>query len=73
MIRLKPIIIFNDIKHLKKTFKYGLFNCERNTKSLENIIKKISKNYKKIQLNILKSKIYSEKNYKIEMKKLLEL
>lgn len=71
--RLKPIIIFNDIKHLKKTFKYGLFNCERNTKSLENIIKKISKNYKKIQLNILKSKIYSEKNYKIEMKKLLEL
>jgi len=67
--RLKPIIIFNEIKHLKKTFKYGLINCKRDKKSLERIIKKIMTNYDNIQKNILKEKIYSKQSFFAEMEK----
>ena len=33
--RLKPIIVFNEIKYLKKTFSFGLVNCERNINDFE--------------------------------------
>ena len=65
--RLKPVIIFNEIRFLKNMFSHGLFNCERNIKSLEKTIKKIIKNYKYIQLDILKSKIHSLKDFQIQM------
>ena len=63
LARLKPIIIFNEIKYLKKTFKYGLFNCDRNKKSLELTIIKIMNNYQNIQKKIAKEKIFTQKNF----------
>ena len=65
--RLKPVIIFNEIKFLKKNFSYGLFNCDRNIKSFEKTIKKIIENYKYIQSNILKIKIHTQKNFQTQM------
>ena len=65
--RLKPVIIFNEIKFLKKNFSYGLFNCDRNIESFEKTIKKIIENYKYIQSNILKIKIHTQKNFQAQM------
>ena len=48
-------------------FSHGLFNCERNIKSLEKTLIKIIKNYKYIQLDILKNKIHSLKDFQIQM------
>ncbi len=69
--RLKPVIIFNEIRFLKKVFPNGLFNCERKIRNLELNIKKIVKNYKNIQLKILKSKIHTLKNFQIQMNKII--
>jgi glycosyltransferase involved in cell wall biosynthesis len=65
--RLKPVIIFNEIKFLKKNFSYGLFNCDRNIKSFEKTIIKIIENYRYIQSNILKIKIHTQKNFQTRM------
>ena len=70
--RLKPVIVFNEIKFLKNMFSQGLFNCERNIESLEKTIKKIIKNYKYIQLDISKSKIHSLKDFQIQMNNIIK-
>ena len=69
--RLKPVIIFNEIGFLKKVFPNGLFNCERKIEDFETTIKKIVKKYKNVQLTILKSKIYTFKDFQIQMKKII--
>ncbi len=69
--RLKPVIIFNEIRFLKKVFPNGLFNCERKIENLELNIKTIVKNYKNIQLKILKSKIHTLKNFQVKMNKII--
>jgi len=70
--RLKPIIIFNEIKYLKKTFKFGLFNCVRDEKNLALTIKKIMKNYQNIQKKILKEQIFTQKNFFSNMEKIFK-
>ncbi len=70
--RLKPVIVFNEVKFLKNTFSHGLFNCERNTESLEKTIKKIISNYRYIQLDILKKKIHSLKDFQIQMNNIIK-
>ena len=70
--RLKPIIIFNEIRHLKKTFKFGIFSCNRDEKSLESTIKKIMNNYTNIQKNILKEKIFTQKEFFLDIKKIFK-
>ena len=70
--RLKPIIIFNEIKYLKKTFKFGLFNCDRDEKSLALTIEKIINNYQNIQKKILKEKIFMQKSFFLSMKKIFK-
>ncbi len=65
--RLKPVIIFNEIKFLKKTFSVGVFNSQRNVKDLQKVIKNIASNYSKIQKKILKQKIFTQKNFFNEM------
>ena len=70
--RLKPIIIFNEIKYLKKTFKFGLFNCDRDEKSLALTIDRITKNYQNIQKRILKEKIFIQKSFFSNMKKIFK-
>tara|TARA_Y100000816_G_scaffold292630_1_gene289340 strand:+ start:21897 stop:22937 length:1041 start_codon:yes stop_codon:yes gene_type:complete len=69
--RLKPIIIFNEIQYLKKTFPYGLYNCKRNKRDFEKKLKMIIKNYEKIQISILKKKIYTLENFTTQINKIL--
>ena len=64
--RLRPVIIFDEIKHLKKNF-YGVFSCERNSKSLKKKIKFIIKNYFKIQRRMIKNKLYTKKKFQQRM------
>ena len=68
--RLKPVIVFNEIKFLKKTFSVGVFNSQRNAKDLEKVISRIAINYSKIQKKIYKQKIFTQKNFFIEMNKI---
>ncbi len=70
--RLKPIIIFNEIKFLKKTFPYGLFNCDRSPESLIEIILKIKKNYNKIQFLISKNKVFTLENFNKDLNKIFK-
>jgi glycosyltransferase involved in cell wall biosynthesis len=70
--RLKPIIIFNEIKYLKKTFKFGLFNCCRDEKNLAQTIKEIMKKYQNIQKKILKEQIFTQKNFFSNMEKIFK-
>ena len=65
--RLKPVIMFREINFLKKVFPKGLFCCDRNSKSLEKTIKNIIFNYKKVQLEIYKSKLHTLKDFKLQM------
>ena len=67
--RLKPIVIFNEIEYLKKTFSFGLVNCKRNEQDFEKTLKKIIKNYHKIQINILRREVYSSKIFELKMEK----
>tara|TARA_B100001057_G_scaffold453323_1_gene498051 strand:- start:2020 stop:3066 length:1047 start_codon:yes stop_codon:yes gene_type:complete len=65
--RLKPVIMFREINFLKKVFPKGLFCCDRNSESLEKTIKNIIFNYKKVQLEIYKSKLHTLKDFKLQM------
>jgi glycosyltransferase involved in cell wall biosynthesis len=49
--RLKPVIIFDDIKHIVD-HRIGIFICKRNPSDLKNKIYYIHKNYSKIVNNI---------------------
>ena len=60
LFRLKPVIIFKEIKHVMKGRK-GIFVCDRNEISLKNKIKYINKNYQKIQKNNVKKFFYTKK------------
>ena len=68
--RLKPIIVFNEIEYLKKTFSFGLINCERNINDFEKTLKKIIYKYNSIQMEILKKEVYSLKNFELNMRKI---
>ena len=70
--RVKPIVIFNDIKYLKKTFSFGLINCERNVNDFEKTLKRIIRDYNKIQKNIFKKEVYLLKNFEAKMKKIFD-
>lgn len=67
--RLKPVIVFNDIKFLKKTFSVGVFNSQRNPKGLKKVIENIASNYSKIQKKIFNQKLFTRKDFFIEMNK----
>ena len=65
LARLKPIIIFEDIKYVVNQ-RDGIFVCKRNLASLKKNIDYINKNYKKIQNKIKKNYFYTKKNFKNE-------
>ena len=66
LARLKPIIIFEDIKYVKNG-RDGIFICKRNEKSLRKTIIYIFKNYKYIQKKIQKNYFYTKENFKNEL------
>lgn len=69
LARLKPIIIFEEIKHILDN-RNGIFICKRNKKNIDRTINYIFRNYKKIQREISKNNFYTKDNFK---KELLEL
>lgn len=64
--RLKPIIIFEEIKHVAINRK-GIFVCKRNEKNIRETIDYILKNYKDIQKKITKNNFYTKDNFKKEL------
>lgn len=60
LARYKPVIIFDDIKHVIGD-RIGIFVCKRNSEDLENKISYIYKNYSKIVKNISKNILPTKK------------
>jgi glycosyltransferase involved in cell wall biosynthesis len=59
LARRRPVIIFEDIKHVIKIIgnKKGIFVSKRNFLSLFATLNEIKKNYKKIQKEMKKNKL----------------
>ena len=62
LARLKPIIIFEDIKYVVNGRK-GIFICKRNELSLKKNINYILNNYKSIQKEIKSNYFYTKDNF----------
>jgi len=60
LVRYKPVIIFDDIKHIIGD-RLGIFICKRNSKDLKNKINYIYKNYPKIVKSISKNILPTKK------------
>ncbi|MBD1163509.1 glycosyltransferase [Pelagibacterales bacterium SAG-MED11] len=71
--RKKPVIIFNEIKFLKKIYPKGLFVSERNEIDFTRTIKHILSHYKKIINEINKINLTSKNNFKLNLIKQLQL
>jgi glycosyltransferase involved in cell wall biosynthesis len=70
LARLRPIIVFKEIKHVKLKFD-GVFVCDRNSHSLEKKIKHILKNYAKIQEKMKKNILTRKIGFQNELIKIL--
>lgn len=70
LARLRPVIIFKEIEHVKRN-REGVFVCDRNYKSLENIINYINNNYENIVYRIKKNNLPTKKNFINELKKII--
>ena len=66
LARLKPIIIFEEIKHVAVN-REGIFVCKRNEKNIIETINYILKNYKEIQKKISQNKHYTKNEFKKEL------
>lgn len=69
--RLRPVIIFNDISHVKANFK-GVFVSKRKSKSLQKTIIYILNNYKKIQQSMKNNKISSKLKFQTDLRNLIK-
>jgi len=66
LARLRPVIIFEDIKYVTHGRK-GIFVCKRNDDSLRKTITYIFNNYKDIQKKIKKNYFFTKDNFKKEL------
>ena len=71
LARLRPVIIFDEIKHVKLNFK-GVFICKRKSSSLEKKIKDILKDYSKIQKKMKKNVLPTKKSFQINLINILD-
>ena len=69
LVRHRPVIVFEEIKHVKKNFK-GVFVCKRNTKDFLNKINFILNNYNQINKEIKKEKIFTKKDFQKQLSKI---
>ena len=69
LVRKKPIIVFEDIKHVKSNFK-GIFISKRDPINLKRTINRILKNYSKIQKEMNKNMLTTKKDFQ---KKLINI
>jgi glycosyltransferase involved in cell wall biosynthesis len=70
LARHRPVIIFEDIKHVKKNFK-GVFICKRDAADFTKKINYILKNYKKIINELKKNRIYTKQDFQNRLNKLI--
>lgn len=70
LARLRPVIIFDEIKHVIKD-QEGVFVSKRNEEALLNTIKFIMSDYKKIQDSIRKNKIPTKQKFINQLKDIL--
>jgi len=66
LARLRPVIIFEDIKYVTHGRK-GIFVCKRDDDSLRKTITYIFNNYKNIQKKIKKNYFFTKDNFKKEL------
>jgi len=69
--RLRPVIVFREIKHVKSKFK-GVFITNRNTKDLKKTIIYILNNYKKIQLEMKNNKIPTKEKFQKDLMRIVK-
>ena len=69
--RLRPVIVFTEIKHVKYNLK-GVFVCNRDSTSFERLIKYILLNYNHIQKKIKKNKIPTREKFQKELIKIIK-
>jgi len=70
LARMRPVIVFNEIKHVKSNF-YGVYVCMRNINSLKKTIKYIIKNYSKVQISMKKNDLYTKKKFQSNLLNIL--
>ena len=70
LARVRPVIIFEEIKHIIQNRK-GVFVSKRNAQSLLEAIDFIMKNYTSIQKDILKNQLPTKKEFISQMNKIL--
>ena len=71
LARLRPVIIFPEISHVKRNRK-GIFEAERNHTSLKRVIKFIMKNYSKIQNTMRKNNLPTKESFLKEITEILK-
>lgn len=67
LVRLRPVIIFEEIKHVIGNYK-GIFVCKRDLKSLEKTIENIKKDHKEIETQMKKNSIPSKKDFILQLR-----
>jgi len=70
LARLRPVIIFEEIKHVIQN-REGIFVSKRNIKSLIETINFIMANYNNIQKSMLKNTLPTKKNFIMQMTNIL--
>jgi len=70
LARLRPVIIFDDIKYVIKDQK-GIFVSKRNTKAFLDTVKLVMKDYKNIQESMKKNKLPKKSDFIEQMFKIL--
>jgi glycosyltransferase involved in cell wall biosynthesis len=69
--RLRPVIVFNEIKHVKSNLR-GIFICDRRSYDLKKKINYILLNYKKIQKEMKKNNLTTKKSFQKKLLKILD-
>jgi hypothetical protein len=70
LARMRPVIIFDDIKHIVQN-KKGIFVSKRNATSLEETINFIIKNYENIQKSMTKNTLPTKKDFILKLSNIL--
>ena len=71
LARLRPVIIFSEISHVKRN-REGIFEAERNHTSLKRVIKFIMENYSKIQNTMRKNNLPTKESFLKEITEILK-
>jgi glycosyltransferase involved in cell wall biosynthesis len=72
LARLRPVIIFDEIKHIKKNY-YGVFISKRESKSLKKTILNIVSDYDRIQSKLKLNKLPTHSDFIKKLVKILSI